>query len=599
MKRHFPRQKSPLFSALFLFSCLASLFLSACGGSSNGNTAPPSQAPAAYCSTITSYSNAVSITGSAGYQYRADGNGAVTGPNPIRYAEIIVQDSSGQIIQCGETNSLGQFTLNVPQGEASLQISVRSRANNSFLKAYVMGNTQSNQAHQITGSFVPDQTKSIGSLIAPATGALQGGAFNILDKILDTNDFLRTQTSNCNTFHSSCSPFTVAPLAYIYWTAGEDIGNLTFGNSIVGASFYIRDSNQIYLLGGSNGDINNSDTDHFDNTIIIHEYGHFLENFYSFSDSPGGPHSGNTIIDPRLAWSEAFANYLQAVVTGDFVYRDTSGTIEGSASVFFNEDLENGSNDNTNTLGEANFREFSITRALVDIIDSNNECFDGINNPAPGGCPGSNIIDDITAPFDEFWTVFTSSVVGFRASNVFFRDIGLFYSLQNVLTGKTDWSNIQDAESQLASRDDYSNTLTLGGAACPISIQAANIPGVPPQFQEDGSAQNSNQFASNDFYQYTHGGGNLTISLSYTTNPVTPADLNLYLYNSDYTFGSLADVVAFSENTISGGSGSESISLTNLAAGTYMININVYTGDGLGSLANYNLLINGQNACPN
>lgn len=598
MKWRFPRQRSSFFfSALFWSSCVASLLLSACGGGSgDGGSSAPSQAPPDYCSTTITHSNAVTITGSAGYQYRANGNGAVAGPNPIRHAEIIVHDSAGQTVQCGETNSLGQFSLSVPQGENNLQLSVRSRSNNSFLKAYVMGNPQSNQAHQITGSFVPDQTKSIGSLTAPATGTLQGGAFNILDKILDTNDFLRTQTASCNTFHSSCSPFTVAPLAFIYWTAGEDIGNLTFGNSIVGSSFYVRDSNQMYLLGGRNGDINNSDTDHFDNTIIIHEYGHFLENFYSVSDSPGGPHSGDTILDPRLAWSEAFANYLQAVVTGDFVYRDTSGTIDGMASLFFNEDLEHGDNDSTNTLGEANFREFSITRALVDISDSNNECNDGSSNPNPTNCPGGTIVDDLTATFNEFWTVFTSSVVGFRKPDVYFRDIGLFYSLQNVLSGKTNWSNIQAAESQRATRQDYSNTLALG-TSCSVAIKAENIPDRPI---EDGSPQNSNQFASNDFYQYTHGGGTLTINLSYTTNPPSPAaDLNLYLYNRDYTFGSLADTVAFSENTISGGSGSESLSLSNLSAGTYMINISVYTGDGLGSLANYDLVINGQNACPN
>jgi len=437
MTLFFPRQKCPLYSVLFLLFSLASLFLSACGGSSGGSTASPSQAPPAYCSTTISYSSAVTITGSAGYQYRANGNGAVTGPNPIRHAEITVRDGSGQIIQCGETDQLGQFSLSLPQSDSSLQISVRSRADNNFVKAYVMSSTQSNQPHQISGNFVPDQSKHIGTLTASATGTLEGGAFNILDKILDTNEFLRAQTAGCDAFHSSCTPFTVAPLAYIYWAPGVDIGNVTFG--ISGVSFYIRDSNQMYLLGGSNGDVNNSDTDHFDNTIIIHEYGHFLENFYSISDSPGGQHSGNTILDPRLAWSEAFANYLQAVVTGAFVYRDTSGTIDGSPSVFFNEDLEHGSNDNTNTLGEANFREFSITRALVDITDSNNECFDGTNNPNPGNCPGATIVDDLTATFNEFWTVFTSSVVGFRRSNVFYRDIGLFYSLQDILTGKTDW----------------------------------------------------------------------------------------------------------------------------------------------------------------
>src|SRR5690606_13846811 len=109
------------------------------------------------------------------------------------------------------------------------------------------------------------------------------------------------------------------------------------------------------------------DTDHFDDSIILHEYGHFLEDVYSKTNSPGGVHTGETILDPRLAWGEGWANYFQAAVTGNPVYRDTFGTSLGFSGVYFNENLESGTSDTPNNPGEGNFREFAITRALWDI----------------------------------------------------------------------------------------------------------------------------------------------------------------------------------------------------------------------------------------
>ena len=174
----------------------------------------------------------------------------------------------------------------------------------------------------------------------------------------------------------------------------------------------------------------------------------------------------------------------------------------------------------------------------------------------------------------------------------------LFYKQQATLAGGANWSSVQTAQKQRNDLTDYANTLSLGGSCSNTTIQAQDI---SISYPENGSAVYSNQFASNDFYQYTHSGGDLTINLSYTAaSSSNPADLDLYLYDSDYTFGDCTDAVASSLNRISVGetSGSESISLGNLAAGTYMINVNVYTKNRLGTSAAYSLTINSQAACP-
>lgn len=562
-----------------IFLALTIPLLVQCGSSSNsGGGTQSSLAPVSYCSTVTSYSSPIVISGTAQYQYRSNGNGAIAGPNPIRYAEIRVTDASGNILQCGETNASGQFSLSLPSDNSTATITISSRADNSYVKAYILENPTTNTFHGISSSVTLDVTKNIGTLTASADGSLEGGAFNILDKILDANAFLRTETNNCSATFTNCVPFSVAPLVTVYWAKGVNPGTY-FGLSAL--SFYVPGESKLYILGGINGNVDDSDTDHFDDTIIIHEYGHFIEDIYSSSDSPGGAHSGNTILDPRLAWGEAWANYFQAAVTGNFIYRDTFGTTEGTSGVFFNENLESGTIDTTATPGEGNFREFSITRALVDYTD--------VANEGPG-------TDQLTTSFSEFWTLFASST-GFAGSNQNFRSVGLLYELQNVLAGKSNWSEIQGAENHLNAYDDYGNTLSLGGACANINIQAANISGSQP---ENGTVANSNQFASNDFFQYTHGGGSFTLNLTYTTNSVSPADLDVYLYKNDYTFGDSKSVLGFSDDTILvGQSGdTETFSVSSLAAGTYMININVNTSARLGSAASYSFTINGQNACP-
>lgn len=569
--------------SLFFSIILLGFSIVSCSSRDGGSTSS-STPPLSYCSTVTSYSSPITITGSAVYQYRNNGNGAVAGPNPIRHAEVRVTNSEGSIIQCGETDASGNFSLQLPSNGSTATLTVASRSDNNFVKVYILNNPTNNSFHGVSTNITLDRSKSAGILTASATGNVAGGAFNILDKILDANEFLRTNTESCGaTF--SCTAFTVAPLVYTYWSPGVNPGRY-FG--IGPLSFYLPERNELYILGGSNGDIDNSDTDHFDNTIILHEYGHYIENRYSITNSPGGEHNGDNILDPRLAWGEAWANFFQVQVTGIPFYRDTFGTPLGTNGVFVNENLESGSADTPTEAEEGNFREFSVTRALVDLLDADD-----------GSAP-----DDIQATFEEFWSVFTASSGSFADTNQRFRAPGLFWTLQSVLSGGTDWTTVLGAEEQLVGIDNFGNTLS-NGTACPVTIQAENVPGAlpnnnPGRQPEDGSFINSNMFKSNDFYRIDHTGGNLSVQMTYTTTPGNAADIDIYLYREDYVFGYESSVAAFSDDAIaiSASGATESFSVSNLDAGTYMLNINYNTQGGIRSAASYSLSVNGQSKCP-
>ena len=81
-------------------------------------------------------------------------------------------------------------------------------------------------------------------------------------------------------------------------------------------------------------------------------------------------------------------------------------------------------------------------------------------------------------------------------------------------------------------------------------------------------------------------------------------DLDFFLYKDGYTYYDSNDLAGVSNkyrdptqgDASQRETGTETISLSSLAAGTYMINIRVYS---VGTGANYTLKLNGSQICPN
>lgn len=554
-----------------LFIAAFSAISCSSGGGSSGS------APVYTCDTVV-YDNGVTISGNAKYEFRLAGNGSVqTSGRPIRKAEVKIYNGT-TLIQCGALNDSGAFSLTIPQSSAQHTVRVSSVIYNEVTKAFVLNNPSNRQFHSIETTFVADTTKSVGTITALAgtNTDLKGGAFNVLDQVLNANTYLVTETAGCTSTFANCPIFTNAPLVRIFWEKGVNPGEYVNASSPL--SFYLPGYRELYILGGEDGDIDGSDADHFDNSVILHEYGHFIEDVFSKSNSPGGLHTGDTIIDPRLAWGEGWANFFQAAITGIPIYRDTWGT--NGTGIYFNENLETPANDIPSVAGEGNFREFSISRLLWDAIDSNNELG----------------VDDVTSPFSELWTVFADPNGGFASSSLRFRNIGLFHSIQRNLAGGQDWSLIRASEKHEGSQADYARPVLRGGSCSPVHIEADHI---DMSQQENGSAANSNQFASNDFYSYYHPGGAFSFTLNYTTSPSPAADLDVYVFAESYVFTRAALAQAKTAVVNSASSGTETLN-TNLAAGYYMINIRVNTTGGvLGNPADYTMTLGGQPLCPN
>jgi len=587
-----------LFGLFFSFS----FALSGCQPDSPPSNPSYSQKPeSSYCGgpNATNYTGATAtVSGTATFQYRALVTvGICTGlcGDPVSlgipYAEVHIVDGDNKIIQCGETNATGAFSLVIPQTAGTYKVQVLSRSSTNKVKASVLKDIYSASPYTVESSFSLAEGQSSASGVSVVASArlsedpdLPGAAFNILADVFWANEFLRTSLSDTG---------FVANKVTVFWQAGFNPYSY-FSAPTVLASFYVASENRLYILGGANGDVKSSDTDHFDDSVILHEYGHFLEAQYGRGNSPGGSHNGDFIIDPRLAWSEGWSNYFQAAVQNSIIYNSSySGPRKGTGGFTRYIDTVGFANDSTEgsgtphgiqinrSLSETNatatldhagpnegiFREFSISRTL----------FKSTTNS--GGLP-----------FKPLWDTFTE-VRNTGSPAYKFMNFGLFnLVLQNILNtnyvsqDQTTWNNIITEENQKKSRVLYGNYLgTQAPSGNPLCPTTALSPVVDAKYTYD----RSNQLMSNDFYTYYHDGSSKKIGLK-STSTGDIVDMNLYLYSEDYYYSEeYSEAQAgFSNSTmvrksktynISSSSETEVIDLTGLAAGYYMINVKAST----------------------
>jgi len=117
------------------------------------------------------------------------------------------------------------------------------------------------------------------------------------------------------------------------------------------------DGTAIYILGDAD-----SDTDEYDDHVIIHEWGHYFEHNFSRSDSIGGPHSRGQRLDIRLAFGEGFGNAFSGIASGDPIYRDSGGGGQSVSLVM----LDVSSN---NCLNAGWYSECSVQSLLYDFSE--------------------------------------------------------------------------------------------------------------------------------------------------------------------------------------------------------------------------------------
>ncbi|MGE0527938.1 MAG: hypothetical protein AB7P49_12795, partial [Bdellovibrionales bacterium] len=180
-----------------------------------------------------------------------------------------------------------------------------------------------------------------------------------------------------------------------------------------------------------------------------------------------------------------------------------------------------------------------------------------------------------------------------------FRNIGHKHLAQGWLqinNNGINWSTARGVEWHDGDTTEYAQLVSTSGT-CSYSITPTTYSG------DTGDLSRSNLFYNNNFYHLKiTSAGTYTLRLDYedATSSGTEADLDLFLYNESARFAVSGDMIGYSRRDPDANAATaeyESVSAS-LAAGNYLINVNVYTGGPLGGTANYTLKLNGVELCP-
>ena len=373
--------------------------------------------------------------------------------------------SNGAAIASTTTDAAGAYSFDVA-ANTTVALRVRAEMLRSGAPSWdfrVVDNVNGNALYVLDGMpFDSGTANSTRDLNAASgwtgtgyTAARSAAPFAILDVIYASAELVLTAT-----------PTAAFPALTLHWSP-SNVPVSGPGAGEIGSSFF-RPGVGIFLVGAVD-----QDTDEYDRHVIAHEWGHYLEYYFSRSDSIGGRHTLTDQLDMRLAFAEAWGNAFSAMATGERVYIDAFGPKQGRSFSF---DLEQSPSRRNPNPGW--FNEESVQSLLFDLFDN------GRDVP-----PNSLALDDLALGFAPVFAALTESQRSTEALTTVFplvsalkqsrpADVPLIDALtvsQRITavaddygSGETNFgvpTSQRDAQSVRADFGSVYHTLTVGGAA--------------------------------------------------------------------------------------------------------------------------------------
>lgn len=322
----------------------------ACGGGSGGGSDEPAPGSKVTLSGTISYTRV---------PYAADGFG-------LDYDNAVDTPARGVVVEAlSASNAVLGSTVTDADGAYSLLVAkntdVRVRAKAQLLKTgtpawdvKVTDNTQGNALYSLTGALDNSGTAdSSRDLLAPSgwdgssySGTRAAAPFAIADTIY-----------NALQVYLSAQPDSVFVPLEARWSENNITSNGALEDGEIGTTFYNSNEQAIYILG-----FENNDTDEYDESVVAHEWWHYVEDVLLRSENLGGPHTSGDSLDMRVAFSEGLGNGWAAVANGDPLYIDSGGDGQQQG---FNFSLE--ANDGTNP---GWYSESSVQSIFYDLLDA-------------------------------------------------------------------------------------------------------------------------------------------------------------------------------------------------------------------------------------
>ena len=265
---------------------------------------------------------------------------------PIRFADAsVVRESDGVTLASAPTRQDGSFDLQFANdGAPGYRVVVRSAQEDDFVKQSVQNATGT--PYSLTSSLFDetlDPDRMGVDLVASSVS--EGPAFNIFDAGVSAAAFVRP-------VHGRTPPF-----ATVVWESatqsdceGED------------ASCYDASHSTAHI----------DDGDEYDDLIVLREFGHHWQFFFSRNQSPGGARDGATQADPLLAWGEGSATMFAARVRGTSMVVDTLGgaLVSRTDIDFLDPAIPLGTSNGT---GTGDLSEDVVAAILWDLTDAGSE----------------------------------------------------------------------------------------------------------------------------------------------------------------------------------------------------------------------------------
>lgn len=330
--------------------------------SSNGSSPPPP------INCIAGTGENVTISGKATFDlvpFNVSGTGLdYSNISSIPVKGAVVELVCGGVIATATTNADGDYSLDVPSGSIDLFVRVKAQMKQAGTASWdftVVDNTRSKALYAMDSSLFDANADLSLYLHADSgwgttsyTGTRVAGPFAILDSVYHAYNKVLTADSDA-----------VFPPLKLNWSVNNVLSE-KFIPTIGQIRTSLFDGTEIYILGKEN-----SDTDEYDDHVIIHEWGHYFETFFSRSDSIGGPHGYGDLLDIRLAFGEGWGNAFSGMVTNDPLYRDSGGFAQSLDGTF---DVESNTCVNPGW-----FSECSVQAILYDLYDLTNDGADTVN----------------------------------------------------------------------------------------------------------------------------------------------------------------------------------------------------------------------------
>ncbi|MEW6606910.1 MAG: DNRLRE domain-containing protein, partial [bacterium] len=356
---------------------------------------------------------------------------------PIRYAQISVfekNEGGEEEIGSGSTGNLGGFDITIKN---NIDSAPETPGRDIFVRCYSYSSRTDDyriHAGRVTGTNTfPYEIKSkiqynweggdlsFGTIKEPV--GTVAAAFNILDVITDGYEW-------------AAGPGILfpdkPPEVAVFWP--DDSEN---------RSFYRKSDKTIHLTHNAKPEEGVINPAEYDDGVILHEYGHFLMDQYSYSHSPGGAHSWLQQVDSRLAWSEGWAHFV-ACVTNNNPENYVNNYFDNNSprAYGFNLETTEDSNGNQPPINYGKENEGLVAGTLWDINDNH---IDGKDTLMMGSEEIWDVFDkyitnSMTCDIEDFWKGWFAYNYGYGAQ---VWDIFMQHGMQLDTTSPSKVTNLQ------------------------------------------------------------------------------------------------------------------------------------------------------------